>query len=42
MPGKDDEIVNQIAEIYNLPDKKKEPLAGPSRKILNITKDGLP
>ncbi|XFO69535.1 hypothetical protein SPSIL_057690 [Sporomusa silvacetica DSM 10669] len=27
MPGKDDEIAGQIAEIYNLPDKKKKPPA---------------
>jgi len=35
MPGKDDEIANSIAYIYNLVDKKKEPpITG--RKIMRI------
>lgn len=33
MPGKDDEIANQIAEIYNLADKKKKPPEEPAEKI---------
>jgi len=35
MPGKDDDIANSIAYIYNLVDKKKEPpITG--RKIMRI------
>lgn len=33
MPGKDDQIANQIAEIYNLADKKKKPPDEPAGKI---------
>lgn len=33
MPGQDDQIANQIAEIYNLPDKKKKPLDHPAEFI---------
>jgi integrase len=43
MPGKDDEIANDIGEIYNLVDKKKKPTSRAGRKIrMKITKDGLP
>lgn len=43
MPGKADEIANDIGEIYNLVDKKKKPASRAGRKIrIKITKDGLP
>jgi len=42
MPGQDDIIASQIADIYNLPDKKEKPSEEPDDNPDNTEKDGSP